>query len=432
MENPLLDPTPEAFIACLAENPPRIAIDVRFWDMSGLGTYVQELLAAYADLDCPVRLTCIGPRRLLDELPENLQIDKWIDYDRPVYHPGNLLGYPYPGDVDLFHYPHYNMPLARTRRKLVNIFDLFHMIYGTTGKCVYQRWMLRRVRWSGATVITPSHKTTEDILDMTGIPGNRIHAIPPGSGRSLPDGLVEEPGEIISLAGTVINPPWLLVVGIDQEHKNYDFLLTAMCLYYQRRPDAPPLVICGMSPESCEERSTEVPAVVRHRIAFESTCNRSRMDSLMLGAWALAFPSLDEGFGFPPLEAMARHIPVLCSQREPMISILGNAPLYFEPTDSASLWRMLDRLLDVTNIRDNIIRRGRACVMKYSWKRTAHAILRLYAEMTMRVPAAFANQPTAKDTDPDDDVEEDIVVANISEPDSTSYSPVRRDDEKDR
>jgi glycosyltransferase involved in cell wall biosynthesis len=408
MENSVPELTPKELVACLADNPPRVAIDVRFWNMSGLGTYVRELLTAYAHLDSPLRLTCIGPHHYLDEIPENLLIEKWIEYDRPVYHPGNLLGYPCPGDVDLFHYPHYNMPLTRVRRKLINIFDLFHMIYGNTGKSIYQRWMLRRVRWSNATVITPSGKTTDDILDMTGIPENRIHIIPPGCGRSLPKGPVEEPGEVRSLAGTPINPPWLLAVGIDQEHKNYDFLLTALCLYYQRRPDAPPLVISGMSPERCEERVSEVSAVVRHRIAFEPYTSTSRLDSLMMGAWAMVFPSLDEGFGFPPLEAMARYIPVLCSQREPMVSILGDAPLYFEPTDSASFWRMLDRLLDVDNIRDDIIRRGESCVLRYSWKKTALEVFRLYAILTGRMTHG-PREDRIENSEPDGGGGEDIV-----------------------
>src|SRR5690242_1612775 len=98
----------EAAEAAPALPPLRVALDVRFWGMSGLGTYVRELLGAFARLELPVRWTLIGPEEVRPELPENLEIEKWIGYYAPVYSAGSLLRYPRLREVDLFHYPHYN------------------------------------------------------------------------------------------------------------------------------------------------------------------------------------------------------------------------------------------------------------------------------------------------------------------------------------
>ena len=106
------------------------------------------------------------------------------------------------------------------------------------------------------------------------------------------------------------------------------------------------------------------------------------MESLMAGARALVVPSLDESFGFAALEAMARGVPVICSRREPMMSLLGEAALYFEPTESASLWRVLDRLLDVPSVSEEIVLRGLRCAQRHAWELTARATFGLYAQFT--------------------------------------------------
>jgi glycosyltransferase involved in cell wall biosynthesis len=102
------------------------------------------------------------------------------------------------------------------------------------------------------------------------------------------------------------------------------------------------------------------------------------MESLVSGAIALVVPSLDEGFGFPPLEAMARGVPVLCARREPMTRQLGNAPLWFEPAESASLWRMLDRLVDSEALCAEQIELGFEIAKFFQWDRTALHYFELY------------------------------------------------------
>ncbi|HPK00891.1 MAG TPA: glycosyltransferase family 1 protein [Candidatus Sumerlaeota bacterium] len=360
-----------------------VALDVRFWSMSGIGTYVRELLAAYARLRLPLVLTLIGPEGLRDRIAPGLEIRRWIHFEPPVYSAASFFRYPALPGVDLLHYPHYNLPLTRARHKLVTFYDLFHLRYGSLPKRRYQDFFLTRLRWSRAHIVVPSEKTGHD-LEVAGLRGRRVSCIPLGPGQSPPERPATPPEDLLTLTGAPPRRRWLLTTGIDQPHKNIDFLISALSLYYQRRPDAPPLVWCGLSAEDRDRRARQIPAHMRQHVVLEPFIDAERLESLMAGALALVFPSLDERFGFPPLEAMTRGVPVLCARREPMSTILGNAPLYFEPNESASLWRAIDRLLAPGTVRQELIDRGRHRAAQYSWDLTAWDTARLYYEVAGR------------------------------------------------
>ncbi|MCE5229585.1 glycosyltransferase family 4 protein [bacterium] len=368
------------------DEPPRdinVALDVRTWGMSGLGTYLAELLAAMARINAPISWTMVGPSEIREMLPAGIEPARWIELRTPIYEPGPTFSYPRIKPFDVWHYPHYNLPLGWSRRCVVNVFDLFHRRYGSWAKRRYQGLFLKRLRWSRATIVTSCEKTRQELIEEWRIKAGRIVKVDLGPGRRPPAARVA-PAEVATLAGTPIRPPWLLSLGIDQRHKNFDFVLSALSLYYQRRPDAPPYVWSGLSPEQFDRRVRKMPAWLRDRVALEEYDSPERMEELLAGAAGLVFPSLDEGFGLPPLEAMSRGVPVLCSRREPMTTILGDAPLYFEPTESASLWRVLDHLLDSPSIRQEVVRRGRAQAARYDWDATAREMISIYQSVSSR------------------------------------------------
>lgn len=360
----------------------RVAFDVRMWEMSGLGVYANELLGAFARGGHPIAWTLVGPERLREQMPTGLDIERWEDFDAPIYSASATLRYPDLSGVDLFHYPHYNMPMSGARRSVVNVFDLFHLRYSSWFKRRYQGLFLRRLRWSRARIVTACEKTRQELKRWGGIKNERVEAIEPGPGHRPPVRTPGEPAPVQSLGGTPLRPPWILVTGIDQPHKNLDFLFSSLALYFQRRPDAPSLVWVGGNEKSRQRRGRRIPAQVRSQVAFEPFSDRDRVEGIFAGAGALVFPSLDEGFGFPPLEAMERGVPVLCARREPMLTLLGDAPLYFEPTDPASLWRILDRLIDLPGIHDEVVARGLRQSTLYSWETCADRMYDLYRRMT--------------------------------------------------
>jgi glycosyltransferase involved in cell wall biosynthesis len=160
-----------------------------------------------------------------------------------------------------------------------------------------------------------------------------------------------------------------------------DFLIAALAMWHRRRPEAPPLIWTGLSPEALKARAARMPAEARRRVLLETYREPEFLEALHRGALALVFPSLDEGFGFPPLEAMARGTPVVCAERRPMTDLLGDAPLWFDPVDSASLWGALDRLIDEPGLRERTIERGRRQVHRFSWLECARRTYRLYCHL---------------------------------------------------
>ena len=129
-----------------------------------------------------------------------------------------------------------------------------------------------------------------------------------------------------------------------------------------------------------ERRTLRLPAHARDKIILEPYADDARIESLYAGAAALVFPSLDEGFGLPPLEAMARGVPVLCSRRRPMLNFLGAAPIWFDPEDSSTLWRALDQITDDPTTAAEAAQRGLAQAAKFSWAICAKETLEAYRQ----------------------------------------------------
>ncbi len=360
----------------------RVGLDLRMIGNSGIGSYLKGLLAGFAEIDAPIEWTFVGPEV---EVPAGLCIARWIDFDAAPYSLAEFRSYPAIPQVDLFHYPHYNLPRIAVRRRVVTAYDTFHLAYGNLARRSYQRFFLTRLALTRTPVITISAESAAEIRRRSLIASRRIEVIDLGPGRIVEAGAAQRPAGMgsarsgVTLAsGRKLEPPWFLAVGIDQPHKNMNFLISAMALWYRRRGDAPPLIWVGMKPELIDERKAAIPAHARERIHLLPYRADAEIETLYAGAQALLFPSMDEGFGLPPLEAMARGVPVAAARRRPMSDLLGNAPLWFDPRDSSSLWRCCDRLLDERGLREEMIQRGRAVAAGFSWQRTARETLQVY------------------------------------------------------
>jgi glycosyltransferase involved in cell wall biosynthesis len=169
--------------------------------------------------------------------------------------------------------------------------------------------------------------------------------------------------------------PVLLSVSAKRPHKNLVRLLDAIAqLPAERRPS---LVLPGYpTPHEAELRARA--AHLGLQVAFPAWVPDADLEGLYALAAAFVFPSLAEGFGLPVLEAMARGVPVACSDRSSLPEVAGDAALLFDPTDPAAITRAIERLLGDAELAAELARRGRLRAARFTWERAARETLAVY------------------------------------------------------
>lgn len=362
--------------------PLRVALDMRHRDRSGIGVYIRGLLSGFAEIGAPVRWTFVGGDA---EPPNGIEIERTVPFTALPYSLRETLAYPRLRGVDLLHFPHYNRPPRVRVPSVVTVHDLFHLNGRDPLRRHYQAWFLDSLRRNDTRIITVSGKTADDLRALPGWRDRSVKVIPSGPGNpGLPPSLPSPAAISLPEAGE-INPPWLLAAAIDKPHKNMDRVIAAIYAARERGLDPPTLVWTGLSPADAQRRTRALPASLRAHIRFLPYGSDETYVTLLAGAAALIFPSLEEGFGFPPLEAMRFGIPVLCARRRPMTDMLGDAPIWFEPDDTGSISAALAELAALTpEARSRAAEAAVKTAAGFSWKSAAERTFAVYREAAGR------------------------------------------------
>jgi glycosyltransferase involved in cell wall biosynthesis len=223
---------------------------------------------------------------------------------------------------------------------------------------VVLRGLIRGAARAARRVLTVSTASRGDITEFLGVHGERVEVIPLAGSNSA-GGLARER-----------RADQLLAVGNRMPHKNFELLLEALAsIPAERRPR---LVITGSHGDD-----PLAPVVERLRLAdvveLRGWLAPEELDRLYAESTALVFPTLFEGFGLPPLEAMARGCPVIVSDLPVMREVAGDAARYVDPTDAASIARAIDAVCADANLRTRMSAAGLARAAAFSWERTALA-----------------------------------------------------------
>ncbi|MEP6661246.1 MAG: glycosyltransferase family 1 protein [Acidimicrobiales bacterium] len=226
--------------------------------------------------------------------------------------------------------------------------------------------VLRRLVESGAWVHTPSEHVARQVRELLGT--DRVHAVHSGA------------PELITRGGDPHVPerPFVLAVATAEPRKNLPRLVAAYGQAQRRLPELA-LVIAGA--DGSDGPAIEAAIAVLDKSALVVRTGRiddARRSGLLLAARALAYPSYDEGFGFPLLEAMAAGLPVVASAAGAIPEIAGNAALLVAAVDTDALADALVRVVDDTALRTELINRGRARLEIFSWRATAEGLNDLY------------------------------------------------------
>jgi glycosyltransferase involved in cell wall biosynthesis len=268
------------------------------------------------------------------------------------------------------------------RMKLaVTIHDLIPLVFSQEAKG--RQWDLLRAGYLSCLhradlILTDSEWSKRDMVERFGVPSNRIVIAYLGFDSRMFNTL--QPGtppdqDLLRRYG--IDRPYLLHVGSWQPRKNLHRLIRAFRLWEQRARDSSlQLVLCGVRApridrldELIQELSLDGRVIMTGRVAD------SELVKLYQQALGFAMPSLYEGFGLPPLEAMACGVPVMSSNRSSLPEVLSDAALYFDPESEDEIASAIEKLCSDSALRTRLVSSGLGRVKQFSWEACARATL---------------------------------------------------------
>ena len=371
----------------------RVAIDARKLHDYGIGTYVRNLLRELARQDddaeyvllCPPAdiefLTTLGPRfHPVPERSGNYSLLEQISIPRTLSR----------ARVDLFHAPHYVVSPLTTQPYVVTIHDCIHLRFPqylpNRGAVHYARVMMTMAARRSRRILTVSQASKDDILHYLGVPAGKVEVIYNALDERL--AIVPTPEEVDRVRQRfLLTSPFILYAGNIKPHKNLDRLIEAFSIMRRSGIEHVKLLIIG---DEISKYPNLRRLVHRHQlhqyVRFLGFVPDATLAVLYRLAAVFVFPSLYEGFGLPPLEAMACGTPVVTSNVSSLPEVVGDAALLIDPMDSAAIAQAMARVLNQPGLRAELVQRGFERVRQFSWERSVARVRQVYAELA-RTPA---------------------------------------------
>jgi glycosyltransferase involved in cell wall biosynthesis len=358
---------------------PQITIDARLVGAAGIGTYLRNLLPRVIAAKPDWQLTLLGRSQELNQFDwaqrEHVSL---VSCEAPIYGLAEQvqLAARIPRNTDLMWSPHYNIPLSHRGPLLVTVHDLCHLalpqFVAGAHRRAYARFMFGAIRRRASRIVCDSEFTKRELCRLVGYREPEPVTVHLGV----------NPRWFRIEAATRPHPrPYILFVGNVKPHKNLVTLIRAFETVARSVPHD--LVVVGRQ----SGLLTGDPAALRaaealgQRVRFTGEVSDESLEQFFLNADAFVFPSLYEGFGLPPLEAMACGCPTVVAQAGSLPEVCGNAALYFNPCDSSELAAAILRLLTSEALRQELRQRGRSHAAHYDWDRCANATLGLIEEL---------------------------------------------------
>ena len=368
----------------------RVAIDARKWRDYGIGTYVRNLVRHLARLDHETTYFLFCDRAdapTLRDLAENFVpvVDDSHGYGllEHVSIPRRLakLG------AQLLHAPHYVLPLLTRCPAVVTIHDCIHLRFPeylpNRLALHYARAMMRRAMDKSARVFTVSEASRRDLLHFfPDTPEEHVLVVPNGLDPAMLIEPSEEERERVR-ERYQIRGRFVLYAGNIKPHKNLERLVLAFAQLKRRSGmEDLKLLFIGQDVSRYQSlRRTVESAGLRQDVRFFGFVPDATLAALYRLASVFAFPSLYEGFGLPPLEAMACGTPVVTSRISSLPEVVGDAAVLVDPLSVDDIAQGLASVLEDAAFSAQLSRLGRARAAGFSWERSVKTIHDVYFEV---------------------------------------------------
>jgi len=351
-----------------------IALDATYSlgdSLSGVGLYSREILLGLAAAHPETRFHFYyRPHRFLracrDPLPPNVR--------------RRLLAGPLgPRRAALFHGLNQRLPEINARRSIATFHDLF-VLTGEYSTPEFRERFAAQARDAAArasAIIAVSEFTRQQVISLLNVPAEKVSVVHHGT-RRLPAVPHDETAWAPGLSAEAVGQKIVLNVGAIQKRKNIARLVEA----FETVDNSWRLVLVGSSGYGAEEilgRIERSPA--RERITVTGYVSPEALAGWYARAALFAFPSLDEGFGMPVLEAMASGIPVLTSNRSALPEVAGDAALLVDPEDTQAITEALRAMTEQPELRKDLARRGVLRGGRFTWDKAVRETWNLYQQV---------------------------------------------------
>jgi glycosyltransferase involved in cell wall biosynthesis len=350
-----------------------IAVDVRMLESSGIGTVLKNILKRAIPAMPDIKFSLLGTPEVLEKYSyltgNNLEV---IACKSPIYSIKEQFEIvsKIPHNTDLLWVPHYNIPVFYRGKILVTVHDVFHLampqfVDGVLKK-TYAHFMFNAVAKKASHIVCVSHFTKSELHRFTNVPLEKVSVTYNGVDKYWQAPLQAEE--------RIFKNPYILYVGNVKPHKNLKVLVQAFNNIMGAIPHS--LVIVGKKEGfiTGDKDVASLASKAENRIFFTGYVSDESLKNYYRYADLLVFPSLYEGFGLPPLEAIAAGCKnVLCSDIPVLKEIYGQSLSYFSPDNVRELCDAI-----IQGINNSIPNDAKKLCNKYSWDKAASQYIELF------------------------------------------------------
>jgi len=388
----------------------KIGIDARMYAVAGgIGRYTRELIKGLEKFDQQNSSKASADRQyviFLDKkgfreyIPKNKNFKKVLT-DVKWYSLAEQIKMPKiwkKENLDLIHFTHFNKSIFYRRPYIVTIHDLTYtqqrklrisklpLIIYELKYCFYER-LIKDTIIHAQKIIVPTNYSKKDVVETYGIDPAKIVVTYESAGEGFsPDKKPDVFKKIIKKFS--IKAPYFIYVGNAAPHKNLKILVESFIklLSFLKATSSKvdvQLVLVGKKDKFYQELEEWIGMqdIEQEKIILTGMVDDEELQVLLSNAYTFIFPSLAEGFGIPPLEAMASGIPVLVSNATCLPEVCEDAALYFNPLSIDDIAEKMRKIIEDKKLREDLINRGLKHVKKFSWDKMAKETLTVYKDV---------------------------------------------------
>lgn len=367
----------------------KIGIDARFYSESGVGRYLRNLIVNLKYLDTKNKYLILLLKKDYGEFLETKNFNKvladfrWYGFAEQFKLPNLLRQF----NLDLVHFPHFNVPIFYTGKFVVTIHDLIHqhrsmnratMLNPFTFKIkqIGYKKVFKAAIGKSQKILVPSKSVQQLLFQEWGVNSKKILVTP----EAVDDHILKIVGKMTKtdsekiLNKFKIRKPYIFYVGNAHPHKNIEGLIKAFLELRKKYPDLK-LVLSGYDHYFWQRIKKENQ---QDGIIYTGFVTDEELVGLYKGAEVFVMPSFEEGFGIPILEAMSCSCPIVASDTTSLPEVGGEAVLYFDPMSSDDMVEKISKVLEDKKLRQEMVRKGLQRYEQFSWQKLTKQTLEVY------------------------------------------------------